>query len=108
MINSAKRVLLPLSVALLICPPLFAQRLTPKKLITISGTIGAEGTTFLSDEDQEVWRVSNPAALRHLEGRHARLKFLITTGNEDVFVTSVKLIEEQTTAFNHRDSAVRR
>ncbi|HYL61676.1 MAG TPA: hypothetical protein VE077_03565 [Candidatus Methylomirabilis sp.] len=106
--NTRKRILLSFVAFFLISSPLFGQDATSKKLVTLSGTIGAGGTTFLSDEDQQIWKVSNPAALRGKEGRHAKLKFCLAPGSEEVFVTSVKLIQDQTVVLNRGDSAFRR
>jgi hypothetical protein len=88
--------------------PLLAQGTQSQKVTTISGIIGAAGTTFLWDQDHHVWRISNPAVLRDKEGRRATLKFRLTSANDEIFVTSVKLIREQTVSYNPNDSAFRR
>lgn len=105
--NTAKRILLPLAAFLVISSPILAQDKPSRKLVTLSATIGANGTTFLSDEDQQVWKVSNPAALRGKKGLHAKLKFCLTPGQEEVFVTSLKLVQDQPIAFHRADSAFR-
>ena len=101
-----KRVLLS-SVLLLAAMPLLAQ--DSKKTVNCAGTISEDGQSFTCEKDHHVWKVSNPAALRDMEGHHAKLTFRRTSVADEIFVTSASIIQQQqTVAHNSGDSAFRR
>jgi hypothetical protein len=89
--------------------PLFAQDDShSRKTGNCSGTVSADGQTFTCDKDHKIWKVSNPASLRDMEGHHAKLAFRRTAAPEEIFVTSATVVQEQTVAHNPGDSAFRR
>lgn len=88
-----KRGCLSLSVLLLAAMPLFAQ--DSQKAKDCSGVISADGQSFTCDKDHHVWKVSNPAVLRDMEGHHAKLTFRVTSTDE-VLVLSASSIQQKT------------
>lgn len=78
-----------------------------KRTISISGTVGSEGKTLVSDKDNRVWRVVNPDSLSASEGRRVTVKAHAGGKPSEINVTVVRLREEKTTA-NLGDSAFRR
>jgi hypothetical protein len=111
-----KRILLSLAVVLLASAPALSQDVPAStaadnpsiKAVSITGTVGGEGKTFVSDKDHRTWKVSNPAALLKSEGRHVKVKARLTPAGDDLFIISVKLAQEQSVAYNPSDSAFRR
>lgn len=102
-----KRVFFLLSGVLLAALPAFAQ--DSKKASTCSGSISADGLMFTCDKDHHVWKVSNPDALRDLEGHQAKLRFRRSAIADEIFVTAASVIQQQQTlTANHGDSAFRR
>lgn len=78
-----------------------------KKAITISGTIGAEGMTLISDKDNRVWNVTNPDSLKPSEGRRVTVKAHAIPGMSEITVTVVRLKDVRFTA-KLDDAAFRR
>lgn len=68
-----------------------------KKTITISGTVGSEGKTLVSDRDNSIWKVVNPDAIRGSEGRRVSVKAYANPKSSEINVTVVRLREERTT-----------
>jgi hypothetical protein len=68
------------------------------KTINISGTVGSEGKTFVSDKGNRVWKVVNSDALVAMEGRHVALKARVNADVNEIFVSIVRLQEVRTTA----------
>lgn len=102
------RVLLTLVFILAASVPVFAQDDGhSKKTQNCSGLISEDGLSFTCDKDHHVWKVSNPAALRDMEGHQAKLTFRLTTVAGEIFVTSA-IIQQQTFPHNPGDSAFRR
>jgi hypothetical protein len=98
-----KRGCVSLSVLLLGAMPLFAQESSKPK--DCAGVISADGQSFTCDKDHHVWKVSNPAVLRDMEGKHAKLTFRVTSPDE-VLVLSASAIQQK--APSPGDSAFRR
>lgn len=61
---------------------------SPKPL-TVSGKVGADGKTFLTDIDSE-WMVSNADALKGHEGHMVRVKCYVDTEKNSMKILSVK------------------
>ncbi|HVH70621.1 MAG TPA: hypothetical protein VNB49_05870 [Candidatus Dormibacteraeota bacterium] len=68
-----------------------------KKKITISGLVGSEGKTLVSDKDNRVWTVSNPNALSLIEGRRVTVKAYADANSSELKVAVVRLRTERTT-----------
>jgi len=78
-----------------------------KKVISISGTVGAEGKTLVSDKDNRIWHVSNPDSLKLSEGRRVTVKAHASPSTSEITVTLVRLKYERLTA-KLDDAAFRR
>ena len=103
------RSLLSLIFILVASVPLFAQNDGhSKKTQNCSGIISPDALSFTCGKDHHVWKVSNPAALRDMEGHQAKLTFRLTSVAGEIFVTSAAIIHQQTLAHNPGDAAFRR
>jgi hypothetical protein len=60
------------------------------KAVTVSGTVGADGTTFI-DKDNKTWTVTNPEALKGHEGHEVTLTAHTDAAKNEVHVVSVKM-----------------
>jgi hypothetical protein len=60
------------------------------KAVTVSGTVGADGTTFV-DKDNKTWTVTNPEALKGHEGHEVTLTAHTDAAKNEVHVVSVKM-----------------
>jgi hypothetical protein len=65
-----------------------------KKAVSISGKVGDDGKTFVSDKDSKTWKVSNPEALKGHEGHHVTIRAHVDADKDEVHVTSVKMAGE--------------
>jgi hypothetical protein len=103
-----KKYILLLAPALLLAAmPLVAQDDGhSKKPLTCTGNISQDGQTFACEKDHRTWKVSNPGALRDMEGQHAKLTYRLTSAAGEIFVTSAATVQDQTVAHNAGDSAV--
>jgi membrane protein implicated in regulation of membrane protease activity len=64
------------------------------KAVTVSGTVGADGTTFV-DKDNKSWTVTNPEALKGHEGHEVTLTAHMNAAKNAVHVVSVKMGKAQ-------------
>jgi hypothetical protein len=104
--NMKKRILLSVSGLLLVAMPLFAQDDShSKKPLTATGTISQDRETFVCDKDHKTLKVSNPAALRDMEGQHAKLTYRLSSAAGEIFVTSAATVQDPTVARNAPDPA---
>ena len=78
-----------------------------KKVISISGTVGAEGKTLVSDKDNRIWNVTNPDSLKPSEGRLVAVKAHAIPSTGEITVTVIRLKYERQTA-KLDDAAFRR
>ena len=60
------------------------------KAVTVSGTVGADGTTFV-DKDNKSWTVTNPEALKGHEGHEVTLTAHTDAAKNEVHVVTVKM-----------------
>ncbi len=60
------------------------------KAVTVSGTLGADGKTFV-DKDNKTWTVTNPEALKGHEGHEVTLTAHTDAAKNEVHVVSVKM-----------------
>jgi hypothetical protein len=100
-------ILLFVPALLLAAMPLVAQDDGhSKKPLTCTGSISQDGQTFACEKDHRTWKVSNPGALRDMEGQHAKLTYRLSSAAGEIFVTSAATVQDQTVAHNAGDSAV--
>jgi hypothetical protein len=103
------RILLSFATVLAVSIPAVAQDdAHSKKAQNCSGSISQDGLSFTCDKDHHIWKISNPAALRDMEGHQAKLTFRLTSTVGEIFVTSASVIQQQTLVHNPGDSAFRR
>jgi hypothetical protein len=60
------------------------------KAVTLSGKVGDDGKSFVSDKDNKSWTVSNPEALKGHEGQEVKIKAHEDAAKNEVHVVSVK------------------
>jgi hypothetical protein len=101
-----KCILLSVSTFLLAAMPLVAQDDGhSKKPLTATGTISQDRETFVCDKDHKTLKVTNPGALRDMEGQHAKLTYRLAYAAGEIFVTSASTVQDQTVAHNTTDPA---
>jgi hypothetical protein len=101
-----KSILLFLSVLFLAAMPVVAQDDGhSKKPLTATGTISQDLETFVCDKDHKTLKVSNPGALRDMEGQHAKLTYRLSSTAGEIFVTSAATVQDTTVAHNSPDPA---
>jgi len=83
------------------------QAKAAKKTIRLSGGVGMDGKTVVSDRDSRIWKVVNQEMLSGSEGRLVTIKAYRETDSSDIRVMVVRLREERTTA-KLDDAAFRR
>jgi hypothetical protein len=83
------------------------QTQSARKTIHLSGRVGIDGKTVVSDRDSRIWRVVNQEMLSGSEGRLVTIKAYRETDSSEIRVTVVRLREERTTA-KLDDAAFRR
>jgi len=67
---------------------------TTMKTVSITGKIGADGTTFVSDKDSKSWTISNPDAVKGHEGHHVILQAQVDADKNEVHVESLKMAKD--------------
>ncbi len=116
-----KRILFSLAVVFLAAAPALSQesksasKNSPsasanlsKKEVRISGQVGEEGKTIVCDKDHHTLKVNNPEALREILGKRVTVKARMIAAADEIFITSVKLLQEEPVVFHSGDSAFRR
>ena len=78
-----------------------------KKTVNLSGRVGLDGQTVVSDRDSRIWKVVNREMLSGSEGRLVTIKAYTLAEPSEIRVTVVRLREERTTA-KLDDAAFRR
>ena len=68
-----------------------------KKSISISGRVGSEGKTLLSDRGNRVWKVLNPELLTASEGHRVAVKAHANSEASEITIIVVRLMEERVT-----------
>lgn len=68
-----------------------------KKTVQLSGRVGLDGKTVVSDGDSRVWKVLNAEMLSGSEGRQVTIKAYREADQSEIRVTVVRLREERTT-----------
>lgn len=67
------------------------------RIVTISGAVGAEGKTLVSDKDDRIWKVVNPDVLSGSAGRRVSVKAYANSESSEINVRVVRLREQRTT-----------
>ncbi|MGB2623895.1 MAG: hypothetical protein WA857_08745 [Candidatus Acidiferrum sp.] len=88
-----KRMVFSVGVFLFGVVPLLAQDGESKKIVSCAGTISEDGQSFTCAKDHHVWKISDPASVRDMEGHQAKLTYHRTYNKDEIFVTSAS--EEQ-------------
>jgi hypothetical protein len=61
------------------------------KATKVTGKLGADGKTFVSDSDSKSFTVTNPEAVKGHEGHHVVLTAHVDTDTNEVNVVSLKM-----------------
>jgi pentapeptide MXKDX repeat protein len=64
------------------------------KLMSVTGKIGDDGKTFVSDKDSKSWAIVNPDAVKGHEGHHVILKAHVNADKMEVHVMSLKMAKD--------------
>ncbi len=72
-----------------------ATEQTSTKAVTLSGKVGDDGKSFVSDKDNKSWTVSNPEALKGHEGQEVKIKAHEDAAKNEIHVVSVKMKGEK-------------
>ncbi len=56
----------------------------------MSGKVGDDGKTFVSDKDNKSWTVTNPETLKGHEGKQVTVKARLDEAKNEMHVVSVK------------------
>ncbi len=67
-----------------------ATEQTSTEAVTLSGKVGDDGKSFVSDTDNKSWTVSNPHALKGHEGQEVKIKAHEDAAKNEIRVVSVK------------------
>lgn len=63
----------------------------PLKAIKVTGKVGDDGKTFVSDKDSKSWTVTNPDAVKGHEGHHVTLTAHLDAVKSEVEIVSLKM-----------------
>jgi hypothetical protein len=72
-----------------------ATEQTSAKAVTLSGKVGDDGKSFVSDKDNKSWTVNNPDALKGHEGHEVKIKAHEDAAKNELHVVSVKMKGEK-------------
>jgi len=64
---------------------------TSAKSVKVTGKIGDDGKTFVSDKDGKSWTINNPDAVKGHEGHHVTLTAHVDADKNEVHVMSLKM-----------------
>ena len=64
-----------------------------KKAVQVTGTIGDDGKTFVSDTDSKSWTITDPDAVKGHEGHHVTLTQHVYADKNEVHVMSLKMVK---------------
>jgi hypothetical protein len=73
------------------------EKSSRKKMISISGRVGLDGKTLVSDRDNRIWKVVNPDILSASEGRRVTIKGYANTDSNEIRIAVLRLRDERTT-----------
>jgi hypothetical protein len=66
-----------------------------KNAVQVTGKIGDDGKTFVSDKDSKSWTITNPDAVKGHEGHHVTLTAHVYADKNEVHVMSLKMAKQQ-------------
>jgi hypothetical protein len=66
-----------------------------KNAVQVTGKIGDDGKTFVSDKNSESWTITNPDAVKGHEGHHVTLTAHVDADKNEVHVMSLKMAKQQ-------------
>jgi len=66
-----------------------------KKAAQVTGTVSADGKTFVSDKDSKSWTIANPDAVKGHEGHHVTLTAHVDADKNEVHVMSLKMAKKE-------------
>jgi hypothetical protein len=96
-----KKIFIMLLGMAFMCPNIRHQakaQTTPKastadaKAMTISGTVGADEKSLVSDKDKKRWTVVNPETLKSHAGHHVSITGQVDASKDKVTVKSIKML----------------
>jgi len=61
------------------------------KAVNVTGTISADGKSFVGDKDKKTWTIQNPDAVKGHEGHHVTLSAHVYADKGEVHVMSLKM-----------------
>lgn len=61
------------------------------KTVSVSGKIGDDGKTFVSEKDGKTWTISNPDAVKGHEGHQVTLTGQVNPDTNEIQVATVKM-----------------
>ncbi|MGA8619418.1 MAG: hypothetical protein WB660_13000 [Candidatus Sulfotelmatobacter sp.] len=64
---------------------------TSANAVKVTGKIGDDGKTFVSDKDGKSWTINNPDAVKGHEGHHVTLTAHVDADKNEVHVMSLKM-----------------
>jgi hypothetical protein len=63
------------------------------KAVEVTGKIGYDGKTFVSDSDSKSWAIQNPEAVKGHEGHHVNLTAHVYADKGEVHVMSLTMVK---------------
>jgi hypothetical protein len=66
-----------------------------KNAVQVTGKIGDDGKTFVSDKNSKSWTITNPDAVKGHEGHHVTLTAHVDADKNEVHVMSLKMAKQQ-------------
>ncbi len=76
--------------------PAKAEKAAPLKNLT--GTIGADGKSFVRDSDKSSWEIKNPDDVKGHEGHHVKVSAHVYAKDKAIHVMKVEMVAEKAAA----------
>ena len=73
------------------------------KLRHIKGTVGDDGTTFVSDKDKKSWTIQNPDAVKGHEGHHVVVNAHTDPDKNQIEIMSLTMASASASNMKHDD-----
>ena len=73
------------------------------KLRHIKGTVGDDGTTFVSDKDKKSWTIQNPDVVKGHEGHHVVVNAHTDPDKNQIEIMSLKMASASASNMKHDD-----
>jgi hypothetical protein len=65
------------------------------KATKVTGTISADGKSFVGDKDKKTWTIQNPDAVKGHEGHHVTLSAHVYSDKMEVHVMSLTMAKDK-------------